>query len=151
MNKAIEKNIAKDLGATICLSGAFDLIHIGHIHLFEAASYFGEVTIILNSDGWVRKNRDFLIMPWEQRKQVLLAIKTIDRVVGVDDSDGTVCSALKEVNPTVFGNGGGRGRWNTPERELCLKNDIRLVYGLGGGESKQISLNLREKIRKIGC
>lgn len=144
-------NIAKSLGATICLSGAFDIIHIGHIRLFKAAEYFGNVVVILNSDPWVKKHRGMLVMSWEQRREILLGIKLISDVIPVDDTDGTVCSALKKYRPTVFGNGGNRTKWTTPERDLCLKNNIKLVYGLGGGESKQISLNLREKIKNIGC
>jgi D-beta-D-heptose 7-phosphate kinase/D-beta-D-heptose 1-phosphate adenosyltransferase len=71
-------------------------------------------------------------------------------VVSVDDSDGTVCEALERIRPNVFANGGLRNQKNTPERELCERLDIRMVWGIGGGEGEQYSLNLRERIKEVG-
>ena len=86
-------------------------------------------------------------MSWLERQEILLGVRGVDEVVGVDDSDDTVCEALEKIKPTVFGNGGLRTRDNTPERQFCIDQDIRLVYGLGGGARDHITLDLREKIR----
>lgn len=145
----VPEDFARKRGAVICLSGGFDPLHYGHVRIIQGARHFGRLVIILNSDEWLIKRKSYVLMPWEQRKEILLAMKGVDEVVAVDDSDGTVCKALEEIKPTVFGNGGLRTRWNTPERELCMKLGIRLVYGIGGGERDQITLNLREKIKEI--
>jgi len=52
-------------------------------------------------------------------------------VVPVDDSDGTVCAALREYRPERFGNGGDRKADNTPEVELCNSLGIGLIWNLG--------------------
>lgn len=135
--------------AVIALSGAFDPLHIGHIRMCQGARHFGKVVIILNSDRWVFERKGYVLMPFEQRRELLLALRDVDEVVGVDDSDGTVVEALKRIMPTVFGNGGIRTKGNTPERQFCLEHGIKLVYGIGGGEREHISLNIEEKIRNV--
>jgi D-beta-D-heptose 7-phosphate kinase/D-beta-D-heptose 1-phosphate adenosyltransferase len=133
----------------ICLSGAFDPLHVGHVRLIKAATFFGKVVIILNSDKWTFEQKGYSLMPFEQRKEILLSLKDVHSVSSVDDSDGTVCKALLEIKPNIFGNGGSRGKKNTPERKLCLEHGIKMVYGLGGGEKEQISLDIKEKIKNI--
>ncbi|NDB84947.1 MAG: hypothetical protein EB127_19930 [Alphaproteobacteria bacterium] len=132
--------------ATIALSGAFDPLHVGHIRMIKSAVNFGRVIIILNSDTWVKKRKGYLLTPWYDRKELLLSINGVSEVIKVDDSDETVCEALERVRPTIFGNGGYTTRANTPERELCLKLGIRLVWGLGGGEKDAYSNDMIGKI-----
>lgn len=135
---------------TIALSGAFDPLHVGHVRMIKSAVNFGRVIIILNSDKWVEKKKGYLLTPWQDRKELLLSINGVSEVIKVDDSDDTVCEALERMRPTIFGNGGYRTRNNTPERELCLKLDIRLVWGLGGGEKDAYSNDLMKKILNKG-
>lgn len=131
---------------TIALSGAFDPLHVGHVRMIKSAVNFGRVIIILNSDNWVQKKKGYLLTTWQDRKELLLSISGVSEVIKVDDSDDTVCEALERLRPTVFGNGGYTTRNNTPERELCLKLDIRLVWGLGGGEKDAYSNDMIGKI-----
>jgi len=121
---------------TIALSGGYDLIHPGHIRLIHAARHFADnIVIILNSDNWLEKKNGTVFMPWNERKEMLMAIKHVDSVEAVEDSDGTVCEALNRIRPNVFGNGGARSFRNTPERTLCNELNIVCVWGLGGGEA----------------
>lgn len=133
----------------IALSGAFDPLHVGHVRMIKGATLFGKVIIILNSDEWIRERKGYVLMPFEQRKEILLSLKDVHDVVEVDDSDGTVCKALLAIQPSVFGNGGLRTKDNTPERKLCWEHKIATVYGIGGGERDQITLNIEEKIRSV--
>jgi len=121
-------------GRTIALSGAFDVLHPGHTRMIQGALNFGSVIIILNSDDWVRRNKGALIMPWHDRRQLLLSVAGVLSVVPVEDSDDTVCEALTRMHPDihVFGNGGVRTQENTPERELCRRLGIKCVWGIGG-------------------
>ncbi|NBP56724.1 hypothetical protein EBU71_09365 [bacterium] len=130
----------------IALSGGFDIIHPGHIRMIKGAQNFGRVLIILNSDSWLMKKKGLVMMPWHERKEILLAIKGIDFVESVDDHDGTVCEALKRLKPNIFGNGGIRGQKNTPERQICNELGIACVWGIGGGEQDVYSNDILEKI-----
>jgi D-beta-D-heptose 7-phosphate kinase/D-beta-D-heptose 1-phosphate adenosyltransferase len=114
--------------------------------MIKGAQNFGRVLIILNSDSWLMKKKGLVMMPWHERKEILLAIKGIDFVESVDDHDGTVCEALKRLKPNIFGNGGIRGQKNTPERQLCNELGIACVWGIGGGEQDVYSNDILEKI-----
>ena len=83
----------------IALSGGFDPLHIGHIRMTQEAYKYGPVHIILNSDAWLERKKGYVFMPWEARKEMLLALKWVERVIDVDDSDGTVCEALRRTGP----------------------------------------------------
>ena len=50
-----------------------------------------------------------------ERAEILASIRGVIKVVTVDDSDGTVCEALRREKPTFFANGGDRKTDNTPE------------------------------------
>lgn len=116
---------------TIALSGGFDPIHVGHLQMIKKASEYGRVILILNSDEWLIRKKGYRFMSYGERKQLLESIRYVDMVVGVDDSDGTVCKALAMLQPDYFGNGGDRGDKNTPEIQVCVEHDIGLIYGLG--------------------
>ena len=37
---------------TVCVSGGFDPVHIGHLRMIQEAVQYGEVIVIVNSDEW---------------------------------------------------------------------------------------------------
>lgn len=130
----------------ICISGGIDPIHIGHVRMIKDAAKFGRVIVILNSDEWLMRKKGYVFMPWLERKEIIESINGVYEVVAVDDSDGTVCAALREIRPDYFGNGGDRTDQNTPEKQLCEELGIEMIWGLGG-EKIQSSSDLVKKIR----
>src|SRR5690349_657048 len=99
----------------VCISGGFSILHCGHVRLIKAAAEHGDVIAILNSDDWLKRKYGKVIVPYDQRAEVLYAIKEILDVVPVDDDDGTVCKTLELLKPDYFANGGDRIAENTPE------------------------------------
>jgi cytidyltransferase-like protein len=132
-----------------CVSGGFDPLHVGHIRLLTGASHFGSLIVILNSDEWIFKRKGYVLMPWTERKEIIMGIKGIKQVVSVDDSDGTVCKALKQIKPFVFVNGGLRTQDNTPEKELCTQMGIKMVWGIGGASKDDYTMEVRQRILDI--
>ena len=112
----------------------------------EAAQY-GDVIIIANSDDWLFNKKGFVFMEWERRVEILNAIKGVILVDSVDDSDGTVCEAIRRLKPTYFANGGDRGRSNTPEQSVCEDIGVQLLWGIGGEEKVDSSSDLAQKVR----
>lgn len=130
---------------TIVISGGFDPIHPGHIAMIESAREYGEVHIIANSDDWLIRKKGFFFQPWTDRKKILEAYTP--HVHTVDDSDGTVCEALRRIKPDYFGNGGDRTSKNTPELDVCAELGIEPVFGLGGGKySSSSAINGRQRV-----
>jgi len=117
---------------TIVISGGMDPIHVGHIHMIQAAAQLGEVIVVLNSDAWLKRKKGYVFMPYEERKYVLEQLKGVAAVSAVDDYDGTVCEALQRLHPDMFGNGGDRTSENTPEGDVCNELNIEMIWNLGG-------------------
>jgi glycerol-3-phosphate cytidylyltransferase-like family protein len=81
-------------------------------------------------------------MEYARRIEILNAIKGVVLVDSVDDSDGTVCEAIRRLKPDFFANGGDRGRTNTPEQSVCEELGVELLWGIGGEEKLQSSSDL---------
>ncbi len=130
---------------TIVISGGFDPIHPGHIHMIESAREYGEVHIVANSDDWLIRKKGRFYQPWVDRKKILEAYTP--HIHAVDDSDGTVCEALRRIKPDYFGNGGDRTNDNTPELDVCRELGIEPVFGLGGGKySSSSAINSKQRV-----
>jgi len=124
------------------VSGGFDPVHAGHIRMIRSAAKYGDVIIIANSDKWLHKKKGFVFMDFEQRTEILNSIKGVILVDSVDDSDGTVCEAIRRLKPTYFANGGDRGKHNTPEQNVCEKLGIEMLWSIGGDEKVAASSEL---------
>tara|TARA_Y100001951_G_C11098017_1_gene160427 strand:- start:107 stop:544 length:438 start_codon:yes stop_codon:yes gene_type:complete len=132
---------------TIVVSGGFDPIHVGHVRMIQAAANYGEVTVVVNSDDWLMRKKGYVFMPFEERCEVLQAIRGVSVTASVDDADNTVCEALRSLKPTMFGNGGDRTDKNTPEQDVCEDLGIHMLFGLGGGKVQSSS----ELVEKSPC
>jgi len=127
---------------TIAVSGGFDPLHAGHIAMIRAAAKFGKVWVILNSDAWLIRKKGYRLMPFDARRDVLLALKDVEGVISVDDDDGTVCAAFNTWRPTFFANGGDRQKDNTPELDVCAAKGIHPLFGIGGDSKMWASSHL---------
>ena len=130
----------------IILSGGFDPVHKGHIRMFKEAKKIGEVFVGLNSDKWLLRKKNKYFMPFEERKEILESIKYIDLVFDFNDDDDTACFLINDIYnhynneyTICFGNGGDRTNQTTPEVEYCKKNNIEMIWGLGGGKIQSSS------------
>ena len=132
---------------TVMVSGGFDPVHAGHIRMIRHAAEFGDVIVIANSDNWLYRKKGFIFMEWTKRVEILNAIKGVVLVDSVDDTDGTVCEAIRRLNPDFFANGGDRGKSNTPEQAVCEELGIELLWGIGGEEKLDSSSELAKKAR----
>ena len=87
---------------TVMVSGGFDPVHAGHIRMIRDAANFGDVIVVANSDDWLYRKKGFVFMTFDQRAEILNAIKGVILVDSVDDTDGTVCEAIRRLKPDFF-------------------------------------------------
>ena len=97
----------------IVVSGGFDPVHIGHLQMLEEAKNLGShLTVILNSDRFLKEKKGFVFMPFKERKKILSGFKAVDKVVRCIDKDSTVKETLKNLKKRnlvdIFANGGDR-------------------------------------------
>lgn len=118
----------------VAVSGGFDPLHVGHVRYIQDAAKYGDVVIILNSDSWLIRKKQYAFMPWEQRAEILRAIRGVKDVIMASDQDGTVVPTLRTLYPDYFAKGGDRTRENTPEQALCHELDIEILWNVGGGK-----------------
>ena len=130
----------------IILSGGFDPVHKGHVRMFKESKKIGSVIVGLNSDEWLKRKKNKFFMPFEERKEILDAIKYIDKTRSFNDNDDTACDLIKNIHSEYgdkykifFGNGGDRTNKTTPEFEFCNNNNIEMIWGLGGGKIQSSS------------
>ena len=132
---------------TVMVSGGFDPVHAGHIRMIRDAASHGDVIVIANSDDWLFRKKGFVFMTFDQRAEILNAIKGVILVDSVDDTDGTVCEAIRRLKPDFFANGGDRGRSNTPEQAVCEELGVKLLWGVGGDKKLASSSDLVQNVR----
>lgn len=138
----------------VAVSGGFDPIHVGHVEMFYEAKALGdELVVILNNDNWLQNKKGHVFMPQAERKEIIEALKPVDRVVLTEhqlgDEDVSVCRSLEEIKPDIFANGGDRKPDGdpVPEVKLCEKLGIKMVYNVGKRGKIQSSSWLVEKYR----
>jgi cytidyltransferase-like protein len=129
---------------TVCVSGGFDPVHIGHLRMIQEAAQFGKVIVIVNSDAWLMRKKGYIFMPFKERCEILRGFTTVYDTAAVDDSDGTVCEALDRLRPTYFANGGDRKTDNTPEMNVCEAIGTQLLWGMGGGKIQSSSTLVKD-------
>ena len=132
---------------TVMVSGGFDPVHIGHIRMILDAAQHGDVIVVANSDEWLFRKKGFVFMEFEQRAEILAAIKGVVKVSGVDDSDTTVCEAIRRLKPDIFANGGDRKKHNTPEQAVCEELGVEMLWGIGGEDKANSSSDLVERVK----
>ena len=132
---------------TIMVSGGFDPVHIGHIRMILDAARHGDVIVVANSDDWLFRKKGFVFMEFEQRAEILAAIKGVVKVSGVDDTDGTVCEAIRRLKPDMFANGGDRRKNNTPEQDVCDELGVQMLWAVGGEDKANSSSDLVERVK----
>jgi len=138
----------------VAVSGGFDPIHIGHIRMFRRAKTLGDkLVVILNNDNWLRQKKENIFMPETERKEILEALRGVDRVVLTkhkpNSSDMSVCAELMEIKPDIFANGGDRKLGNIPEVPVCKAIGCKMVFNAGaGGKVQSSSWLLGDYIKK---
>ena len=133
------------------VSGGFDPIHVGHIRMFQEAARLGTLIVGLNSDEWLKRKKGYVFMPWEERAEIIRALRCVNEVRPFDDSSDTcidlLAKALRDFPQSgwediIFCNGGDRKLGTTPEVEFCEEQGITLAWGIGGESKVQSSSHL---------
>jgi len=124
---------------TVCVSGGFDPVHIGHLRMIQEAAEHGDVVVIVNSDEWLMRKKGYIFMPFKERCEILQGFEATHNTTFVDDSDNSVCEALRRIKPDYFANGGDRKTNNTPEMDVCEELGIEMLWGVGGGKIQSSS------------
>jgi len=110
--------------SVVVVSGSFDVLHAGHLHMLDDAKGQGDVLVVLvNSDRSVRsyKGPSRPFMSEAHRVSLIAALGIVDHVILFDEL--TPIRALSRIKPDIFCNGPDWGK-------DCIERD---VVEAGGG------------------
>ncbi|MDD5020600.1 MAG: adenylyltransferase/cytidyltransferase family protein [Endomicrobiaceae bacterium] len=103
----IVKKLKKQGKKIVFTNGCFDLIHVGHVSLFQKAKTLGDILIVaINSDKSLAglKGPKRPLVPQTDRVKLLSAIDVIDYVVIFGEQ--TPYQLLKKLTPDILVKGG---------------------------------------------
>lgn len=121
--------------------GTFGLFHIGHLKLLERLKSMGDKLIVaVSSDEFNESKGKKTLIPYEQRAEIVAAIKYVDMVIPENSWEQKI-SDVKEYNIDTFAIGND---WNG--KFDFLKEYCKVVYlprtkGISSADIKK-SLNL---------
>lgn len=122
--------------------GTFDLLHTGHINILRRAKTLGDYLIVaVSTDEFNTLKHKEAYHSFEERKQILEAIKYVDEVIGENDWDQKVRDVQEyDIDTFVMGND-----W---EGEFdFLKEHCEVVYlpRTSGISTTKIKYELKQK------
>ncbi len=142
------------------VSGYFSPLHHGHLDLLEAArERSGFLIVVVNNDQQQVLKKGKVIQEAGFRARIIRALRIVDEVfIAVEDGpgiDGTFDLIRSHFPDTEleFCNGGDRRDVsNLPleEIEAGARNNIRLLYGIGGKDKADSSTRILEAIESQG-
>lgn len=141
------------------VSGYFSPLHHGHLDLFEAArARSGYLIVIVNNDQQQILKKGRVIQSEAARLRIVQALRVVDSaylaVEGGPGIDATF-DLIRREYPNAeleFCNGGDRSpnRDTLPAEEIAAakRNDITLLYGIGGSEKADSSSRIIAELER---
>jgi rfaE bifunctional protein nucleotidyltransferase chain/domain len=126
---SVWREALRDANKTVVFSnGCFDLLHAGHVAYLAWSRAQGDALIVgLNEDESVRrlKGDSRPIVPFAQRAEMLLGLRSVDVVVGFGELTPEVL--LERIRPDVHVKSDQYCADELPERTVVLRHGGRIV------------------------
>ena len=110
-------------------TGVFDLFHIGHLNLLRKAKEQCDYLIVgVSTDELVSYKHKQAVIPFEERKQIVGAIKYVDKVVAQENMDKMAAWKRLHFNVMFVGDDWkGTPKWDEYERQF-KEVGVEIVY-----------------------
>ena len=120
--------------------------------MIEAAAKMGDyLIVVVNNDKQQLLKKGKIILDEENRLRLMRALKGVDQVMLSIDEEPPVTETLEMIArqypgcQLVFANGGDRSAPEVvPERDVCEKYNIEMVYGVGGSNKTDSSTRINQ-------
>lgn len=118
----------------VLTTGTFNIVHAGHINLFNYCSKLGKVIVGINNDNYLKHKYKSKAISLENRLSVLYSLKQIDEIYVFDEPNPS--NLIKNIKPDIYVKGPDYLNVKIPE-EIILKQ-LNIKY-LVCNEEKIIS------------
>jgi len=125
---AWRQEVHEESRTVVFTNGCFDLVHAGHVEYLAWARAQGDALIVgLNDDDSVRRIKGATrpIVPFEQRATVLIALRSVDVVVGFNERTPEVL--IDRIRPDVHVKSEQYHEDELPERTVVLRHGGRIA------------------------
>jgi D-beta-D-heptose 7-phosphate kinase/D-beta-D-heptose 1-phosphate adenosyltransferase len=132
--------LQKDGKKVVFTNGCFDLLHLGHISLFNKAKSLGDILIVaINSDKSLKciKGPKRPLVNQKDRAKLILTLKPVDYVVIFGEQ--TPLEILRELRPDILVKGGDYRLSELVGREY-VKKVYRFPFVKGRSTTNLINL-----------
>ena len=138
----------------VIVSGYFNPLHGGHLDMIEAAVALGDyLIVVVNNDVQQIQKKGKIILDQDNRMRLMGALRDVDETILSIDQDLTQIQTLGLIatmypdDELVFANGGDRDSEEAiPETEVCTKNNIKMVFGVGGTNKADSSTRINQAL-----
>lgn len=102
MTRQIEASDRRNV--VVFTAGVWDILHIGHLNLLLRAKALGDVLVAgVLTDEAAERYKPRPVMPFEQRIELVRALRVVDEVRPVHDTNAT--ALLQELRPDILVHG----------------------------------------------
>lgn len=123
----------------VIASGYFNPLHMGHLEMLNLSKSHGDfLIVIVNNDIQRSLKGSKYFMDEMERLEIIKNINVVDRAFLSVDVDRSVLKSLKRIisfygdeYEYIFVNGGDQFFSESPERDFCIKNGLKMLDGLG--------------------
>jgi rfaE bifunctional protein nucleotidyltransferase chain/domain len=125
---AFREELRSEGKSVVFTNGCFDVLHAGHVEYLAWARAQGDALIVgLNEDDSVRRLKGDArpIVPFADRAKTLLALRSVDAVVGFAES--TPETLLERIRPDVHVKSDQYRADELPERTVVLAHGGRIA------------------------
>lgn len=126
----------------VLISGGFDPIHVGHVRYIQEARKLGShLTVIVNSDEWLKRKKGKAFMSQDDRKEIIKAISGVSDVYIYAGPNDDVSDAILRFRPDIFAKGGDRTIDTLPQVEInaCKEVGCEIICNVGGDKIRSSS------------
>ena len=100
-------------------TGAFDLLHMGHIYYLREAKKLGDtLVVVVATDSTVQKLKHEPITPQESRVNLIRELKMVDEVYLGHDDD--MYAIVQEIKPDIIALG-----FDQIHNDAVIKNELK--------------------------
>jgi len=143
----------KEKRRVVLASGAFDLLHYGHVHYLTHAKKAGgenaKLVVVIARDKTIEKFKGHRpVIPEDERRALVESLKVVDEaILGYEDMD--MLRIIEEVKPDVIALGYDEDRIERELRRLIAERNLNIkVVRVSKFEGKGMisSSKIKEKI-----
>jgi len=111
------------------VTGTFDLFHVGHLRLLQAAKALCEILIVgVQTDESAERHKGKPVIPFEQRIEIVRGLRIADVVIAQDDIDKVAAHDCLRFDALFAGDDKrGDSRWAQYEEGLSARG-VKVIY-----------------------